>query len=199
MMKKGSNWFSRDERKFKKARQLLPPCIDQAGGVWADLGCGEGIFTAVLYEQIGPFSEIYAVDKNQRALNTLKHNFHKTYPEAYIHLVHGNFTEPLSLPPLDGFVIANALHFVKSDQKAHVLGNLSTKLKTNGKIVVIEYNTNLGNFAVPFPFNEDQFLKLAMQLNLRRPQIVAKAPSTFLMEMYAGTALAPQDPSHPEI
>jgi ubiquinone/menaquinone biosynthesis C-methylase UbiE len=178
---------------------LLPPCIDQASGVWADLGCGEGIFTAILYEQIGPSSEIYAVDKDRRALNSLKYNFRSSYPEARIHLLHADFTEPLSLPLLDGFVLANTLHFVKDQQKARILGNLSTKLKPNGKIIVIEYNTNRGNFAVPFPLNQDQFIKLAKRLNLRKPQIVAKAPSSFLGEMYAGTAFAPRIHSDPKI
>jgi ubiquinone/menaquinone biosynthesis C-methylase UbiE len=186
-----SAWHQREARKFKKAQQLLSPCIDEVGGIWADFGCGEGIFTAVLYEQIGPSSQIYAVDKNQRVLNRLKQNFHETYPEAKIHILHANFIQPLSLPTLDGFVLANALHFVKDDEKAIVLEHVSTYLKPHGKVVVIEYNTNRGNFAVPFPLSEDQFLQLAMQLHFRNPRIIARAPSSFLGEMYAGMAFVP--------
>jgi ubiquinone/menaquinone biosynthesis C-methylase UbiE len=170
---------------------LLSPCIEEVGGVWADLGSGEGIFTAVLYEQIGPSSQIYAVDKNQRALKKLKHNFHETYPEAKIHILHANFTEPLSLPSLDGLIMANALHFVKNHQKGRILADLSTTLKPNGKIILVEYNSSRGNCAVPFPLNEDQFIQLARRLHFRRPQIVARAPSSFLGEMYAGMAFAP--------
>jgi len=188
-----NNWHQRDARKFKKALQLLSPCVDEVGGVWADLGCGEGIFTAVLYEQIGPSSEIYAIDKNKNALDTLNQNFLKTFPDACIHLLHADFTKPLLLPPLDGIVLANALHFVPNNQKASVLDDLLMKLKSNGKIIVIEYNTNNGNPAVPFPFNEDQFIHLARQLYLRSPRIVTKVPSSFLGEMYAGIALAPKN------
>ena len=184
-------WHHRDERKFNKARQLLSPCIDEVGGAWADLGCGEGIFTAVLYEQIGPYSEIYTVDKDQRALNALKQNFLKTYPDAHIHILHADLTKPLLLPPLDGIVLANALHFIPNNQKASVLDDLSMKLKSKGKMIVVEYNANISNPAVPFPLNEEQFLQLARQLHLRKPQIVTKVPSSFLKEMYAGTALAP--------
>lgn len=190
-MKTGNNWFFRDERKFKKAQQLLYPCIFERGGVWADLGCGEGIFTAALYEQIRPEGEIYAVDKNRKALSTLEHNFRITYPEASLHLLHADFKEPLSIPPLDGFLMANALHFVKDDQKAHVLEDLSKKLKPAGKIIIVEYNTHRSNFAVPFPLNEDRFLELATQVHLQNPRIMAKVPSSFLGEMYAGTALTP--------
>jgi ubiquinone/menaquinone biosynthesis C-methylase UbiE len=194
MSLQSSSWHERDARKFKKARQLLSPCVDEVGGVWADFGCGEGIFTAVLYEQIGQASQIYAIDKNRRALNKLKHNFQETYPQANIQLLHANFTSPLSLPALDGFVLANALHFVKNDQKASILGQLSTNLKSEGLVIFVEYNTNRGNLAVPFPVNEEQFLALAKQVGLQWPRIVVKVPSSFMGEMYAGTALAPQAP-----
>jgi ubiquinone/menaquinone biosynthesis C-methylase UbiE len=178
---------------------LLLPCIDEVGGIWADLGCGEGLFTAILYRLLGRNSEIFAVDKNARALRTLERNFQETCPEARLHLLQADFTQVLSLPPLDGFILANALHFVKNRQKDIVLERLSTYLKPSGKVIVIEYNTNRGNFAVPFPFDEDQFILLANRLNLRKPQIVARAPSSFLGEMYAGTALAPWDPYHTKL
>jgi ubiquinone/menaquinone biosynthesis C-methylase UbiE len=184
-------WLTRDKRKFRKAQQLLSPCIFERGGVWADIGCGEGIFTAVLYEQIGPEGKIYAVDKNRKALSKLEYNFREIYPKASIYLLHADFKEPLSIPPLDGLLMANALHFVKDDQKARVLEGLSKKLKPAGKIILIEYNTSRSNFAVPFPLNEDRFLELAAYVNLQNPQIVARLPSSFLREMYAGTALAP--------
>ncbi len=190
-MKIGNNWFLREKRKFKKAQQLLSPCIDEVGGVWADLGCGEGIFTAILYRLLGRNSEIFAVDKNARALRTLERNFQETYPEAKLHLLHADFTQVLSLPPLDGLILANALHFLKNDQKERVLEDLSARLIDNGKIVIVEYNTDRGNSAVPFPLSADDFLKLAIQLRFRKPMIVIKVPSTFLGEMYAGTALAP--------
>jgi ubiquinone/menaquinone biosynthesis C-methylase UbiE len=190
-MKTDSNWYIRDQRKFKKAQQLLIPRIIEKGGVWADFGCGEGIFTAVLYEQIGPSGQIYAVDKNRSVLNRLKQNFHETYPEAKIHILHANFIEPLSLPALDGFILANALHFIKDERKVQVLGNLVKKLKSGGKIIVVEYNSNHGNFAVPFPISEDRFIELAITLNLHRPQIVKKVPSSFMGEMYTGIATAP--------
>ena len=96
-MKTETGWLSRDRQKFKKAQQLLSPCIFEIGGVWADVGCGEGIFTAVLYEQTGPKGEIYAVDKNREALSTLEYNFQETYPEASLHLLHADFKEPLSI------------------------------------------------------------------------------------------------------
>ena len=124
-------------------------------------------------------------------MRKLNHNFWITYPDASLHLLHADFKEPLSIPPLDGLLMANALHFVKDGQKARVLEDLSKKLKPAGKIIIIEYNTSRSNYAVPFPLNEDKFLELALQVRLQKPQIVSKAPSSFLGEMYAGIALAP--------
>jgi ubiquinone/menaquinone biosynthesis C-methylase UbiE len=190
-MEKENCWFFQDKRKFKKAKRLLSPCFSERGGTWADFGCGEGIFTAVLYELLGPKCKIYAVDKNQRALNKLKHNFLNAFPHALIQIDCADFTTPLSLPPLDGFILANALHFIQDNQKEVVLAGLSRLLKPEGIIIIIEYNTNRSNYAVPFPIPEGEFLKLADQINLQNAHIVTRVPSSFLGEMYAGMAIAP--------
>jgi ubiquinone/menaquinone biosynthesis C-methylase UbiE len=95
-----------------------------------------------------------------------------------------DFTEPLSLPLLDGLLLANSLHFVI--EKQAVLGALVKLLKPGGRLVVVEYNTNQGNYAVPYPLDEHGFLRLAGAVGLEGAEIVARAPSTFLGEMYTG-------------
>jgi hypothetical protein len=55
--------------------------------------------------------------------------------------------------------------------------------------MVVEYNTRRGNAAVPYPLDEWGFLALAEEAGLRQAGIVARIPSTFLGEMYAGMAL----------
>ena len=186
-----NSWHQREARKFKKAYQLLPPCIHETGGVWADIGCGEGIFTAILYELLGQKSVIYAIDKNARALRALERNFNMTCPEANLHPIQADFTHALSIPPLDGLVLANALHFIPDKQKVDVIKNLAENLKPDGKLILIEYNSRFGNLAVPFPLSQEQFLELAQELQLRNPQIVARAPSSFMGEMYAAIANSP--------
>ena len=56
-------------------------------------------------------------------------------------------------------------------------------------MVVVEYNTNRGNSAVPHPLDETQFLKLMAEIGLGQARIAARAPSTFLGEMYTGVAV----------
>jgi ubiquinone/menaquinone biosynthesis C-methylase UbiE len=189
-MRSENVWFQRDKRKFQKANLLLSPCITEHGGVWADFGCGEGIFTAILFQSLGPECEIHAIDKNQHALARLKRNFQGSFPEAHISICHADFTDPLPLPALDGFIVANALHFIPDDQKEQVLAAFCGLLKPGGKIIVVEYNARRGNYAVPFPLHEDEFFNLASRLQLHNPHIATNVPSSFMGEMYTGIAFA---------
>jgi ubiquinone/menaquinone biosynthesis C-methylase UbiE len=177
-------WLEREARRIDKARTLLQPAVKGAGGTWADLGCGEGVFTYLLLTLLQPGSEIYTVDKNRSALQRLQDHIAESIPDASIHPLRADFTRPLSLPPLDGMVLANTLHFVR--HKAPLLEQLARLLKPGGRLIVVEYNTNRGNWAVPHPIDETGFLELAQEVGLRQNQIVAKAPSTFLGEMYTG-------------
>jgi ubiquinone/menaquinone biosynthesis C-methylase UbiE len=183
-----SIWARREGRRIEKARTLLRPGIKDTGGAWADVGCGDGIFTAALHTLLQPGSEIYAVDRNRRALKVLMQNFAEGYPEASIQPILADFTHSLSLPPLDGLVMANSLHFVK--HKRPVLIRLVDLLKPEGRLIVVEYNATRGNLAVPYPLDEAGFLALAREVGLREVRILAKIPSSFLGEMYAGMGLA---------
>ncbi|MFQ5855445.1 MAG: class I SAM-dependent methyltransferase [Anaerolineae bacterium] len=183
-----STWAEREARRIRKARTLLRPGVEDAGGTWADLGCGNGIFTSALHSLLRPGSEIYAIDKRRPALQSLTRNFAESYPEASVYPILADFTRPLSLSPLDGLIMANSLHFVR--QKKPVLAQIAGLLKPGGRLIVVEYNTARGNFAVPYPLDEAGFLALAAEVGLREARIIAKIPSAFLGEMYAGMGLA---------
>jgi SAM-dependent methyltransferase len=170
--------------RIEKARTLLRPGIPGPGGLWADLGCGDGIFTAALHSLIQPGGAVYAVDKSRGVLDRLARNLGHDAPDALVRPVQADFTRPLSLPALDGVVMANALHFVR--QKVPVVRQIAGFLKPGGRIIVIEYNTSRGNSWVPHPLDEDGFLALAREVGLRDPRILIKIPSTFSGEMYSG-------------
>jgi len=186
-----NSWLEQNRRKLEKPRQLLPPCIPTPGGIWADIGCGEGIFTAVLYELVRPDCEIYAVDKNRRSLQKLLNNFADLYPEANVMTLQQDFRQSLDLPALDGFIMANALHFIQDDLKSKVLNRLVKLLKPGGRAIIIEYNAPRGNFAVPHPLDEKEFVELASEIGVVDVHIAAKVPSSFMGEMYVGVGIAP--------
>lgn len=125
--------------------------------------------------------------KNRYSLKNLVRNMTESYPEASVHPVLADFTHSLLLPPLDGIVLANSLHFFK--RKKLVLTRLISLLRPGGRLVVVEYNTGRSNYAVPYPLDEAQFLTLARKIGLCETRIVARAPSSFLGEMYTGMGL----------
>ncbi len=165
---------------------LLRPAVEDAGGAWADLGCGDGIFTYLLATCLKAGSHLYAVDKEAYQLKSLQRNLSSLDLEVSLEPRLADFTQPLTLPPLDGLVMANSLHFNR--RKERVLRQLVTLLEPGGRLVLVEYNTNRGNAAVPFPLDEREFLQLAPRIGLRKARILARAPSTFLGEMYTGVA-----------
>jgi len=183
-----TTWAEREARRITKACILLRPGVEGQAGTWADLGCGDGIFTAALVTLLEPGSTVYAVDKNPRALDALVRNFAGSYPEATPQPMLADFTHPLTLPPLDGLLMANSLHFIR--YKHSVLAQLVPQLKPGGRLILVEYNTRKGNFAVPHHLDEAGFLTLAVEVGLRQACILARIPSTFLGEMYAGLGLA---------
>ena len=183
-----SHWPN--NRRLKKARLLLRPAVEEeAGGVWADLGCGDGVFTYLLATFLQAGSCLYAIDKEPYPLKGLARNLSSLNLEVSVEPRLADFTQPLNLPPLDGLVMANSLHFVR--QKAPVLRRLVGLLKPGGRLILVEYNTNRRNAAVPYPLDEAEFLELAAKVGLQGAKIVTRAPSTFLGEMYTGVALLP--------
>ena len=163
---------------------LLKPAGLQPGGTWADLGAGSGAFTFALRELIGPTAAIHAVDKDRIRLNDLEQGYRTRFGDSQnLSLVVGDFMRALNLPPLDGVVMANSLHFFKDKEK--VLRHVSTFLKSNGSLLLVEYNVDSGNMWVPYPLTFESYRKLAPQAGFTEPQLLAKAPSSFLRGFYS--------------
>ena len=163
---------------------LLSPASLDKGGSWADLGAGSGAFTFALRELIGPMATIYAIDKDRNSLNSLKSEYRVRFAsDENLHLQVEDFSRTSNLPPLDGILVANSLHYFKDRVK--VLQHIKSFLKPNGKLIVIEYNVDSGNLWVPYPFSFGTFGKLAAQAGFAEPQLLAKNPSSFLREFYS--------------
>lgn len=181
-----------NNRRLRKAHTLLRPAIEaEVAGVWADLGCGDGAFTYWLATFLPAGSRLYAVDKAAHQLRSLQRNFATLELNVSVEPRLADFTQPLTLPPLNGLVMANSFHFVRPKEPA--LRQVASLLKPGGRLVLVEYNTNRGNSAVPYPLDETAFLELVARVGLAEARIVARAPSTFLGEMYTGVASFPAE------
>ncbi len=163
---------------------LLRPANLPPGGIWADLGAGAGAFTLALRELAGPQVEIYAVDRDRGSLTGLKRNWLQLFGESpHLHVIHADFTRPLGLPPLDGIIMANSLHFFKDKEK--MLRHVGLFLKPGGSLLLVEYNVDSGNLWVPHPLSFKTWHSLAPRAGFDEPRLLALRPSSFLREFYS--------------
>ena len=167
---------------------LLRPANLSPGGIWADFGAGSGAFTLALRELVGPHAEIYAIDKDQRVLKELEKSHREKFSTSQnVHSVRADFNGVLSLPPLDGIVMANSLHYFKDKEK--VLRHVRSFLKMNGMLLLVEYNVDSGNMWVPYPLSFETYRALAPRAGFSEPTLLGTAPSRFLQGFYsAGTS-----------
>jgi len=166
---------------------LLRPANLPPGGLWADFGAGSGAFTLALRELIGPAAMIYALDKDLPRLDELEHAWHARFGDvSQLRLLPGDFTRTLALPPLDGVLMANSLHFFK--EKHSVLRHVHSCLKPGGALLLVEYNVDTGNTWVPYPFSFQTWQKLAPQAGFGELRLLATRPSGFLRGFYSALA-----------
>lgn len=166
---------------------LLRHGIKETGGVWADLGSGAGAFTLALAELIGAGSEIYSVDRDANVLKQQAAAMGSRFPAVKIHYRNADFTKPLNLPPLDGIVMANSLHFHR--QKDAILQQVRACLKPGGRLLLVEYNTDSGNTWVPYPLSFRTWAGLAQQNGFAETRLLFTRPSRFLGEIYSAVSL----------
>ncbi len=172
---------------------LLRPGVPAAARVWADFGAGQGAFTLALADLLGPGGVVYAVDRDAGALRSLAREAARRFPGVTLHTLTVDFTRPLppELPPLDGAVMANALHFVPDAGKLAVVRRLAGRLKPGGRLLLVEYNAERGNMWVPHPLTYARWEALAAQAGLAHTRLLATRPSSFLKEFFAAESVVP--------
>ena len=168
----------------EEAVALIGAAVTDVGGTWADLGAGTGTFARALASLIGPSGVVYAVDRDAHALRTLGRAPHDA-ASAAIRTVVDDFTEAVELPPLDGVVLANALHFVPYADQARVLRQVALYLAQRGPIIVVEYERRVANPYVPFPIALDALGVLARKCELGMPRLLATRPSRYRGSIYS--------------
>lgn len=162
-------------------------------GVWADIGSGSGAFTLALADLLGSEGKIYSIDRDAGALREQERTLRSRFPDVSVDIIIADYTRelPVSLPPLDGIVIANALHFQRDRDKPDVLRQLRGYLKPGGQFIVVEYNTDRGNHWVPHPLSYKRWELLADDAGFASTQLLAARPSRFLGEMYSAVSSNP--------
>jgi len=170
----------------EEAKELIAGAIPRSSRRWADLGAGTGTFTRALSELLGPEARVYAVDRDRHALGAIEPD--GTARTAQVVTVHADFTRHLALDdvggePLDGALMANALHFVE-DQES-VLRRVIALLRLAGRVVVVEYDRRAPSRWVPYPIPPERLGLLAARTGLRAPTVVKRRPSLYGGTLYA--------------
>lgn len=167
--------------------RLILKAIKPGKQVWADLGSGEGAFTLALRDVVGQEVEIFSIDKNAGSLRKQKEAFDQQFPGTNIHYISSDFTKHLDLPPLDGILAANSLHFV--EDRVGILKQLKQYLKSKGKLLIVEYNVDHGNLWVPHPFFFETFKTICHESGFKPPELLATEPSRFLKAIYSAVSI----------
>jgi len=157
------------------------------GGVWADLGSGEGAFTLALADLLGEDGRIHSIERDAAALTTQRDAIAKRFPRVAVEFLRADFTKPLDLPPLDGIVMANSLHFYRD--KEELVRRLVGHLKGDGRFVLIEYDADRGNMWVPHPISFATWEQVAPRAGLTGTRLLAKVPSRFLGAIYSALSV----------
>lgn len=154
---------------FDRARFDAP-----APSTWADLGCGEGTFTLALAERLAPGSTIHAVDRDRGAVKSLPATASGVRIAGYV----SDFTGSWPFEPgLDGILMANSLHFVESQRE--FLRRCETALAVLGRLLIVEYDTDIANPWVPYPVSLALLSRLAATAGFPRVQKLGSRRSRY--------------------
>lgn len=144
---------------------------------WADLGCGSGTFTLALADLLAAGSKIIGIDNSMQNLPKSVNNVEIRFQKADFE------NDELLLPPLDGIMMANSLHYVKD--KISFIRKIEQSLKTQKVFLIVEYNTLKPNHWVPYPISFSNLVELFSGLNYLRIDKLAEVKSNYGGAMYS--------------
>lgn len=168
---------------LQDAIQLIK--VDYSAGIWADLGCGGGLFTYALANLLPAGSTIYAIDHEPVRLTARANPAQQQIIPLQL-----DFTrEALPVKDLQGILMANSLHYVKD--KPVLVRQLAKHLATGAQWVFVEYDTDAANPWVPYPIRRKALQKLLTDAGFQQITFLGERPSVYRAGgMYAITAKA---------
>ena len=159
---------------LKDARDLLrlPEIQGDVPQVWADLGCGAGLFTNALADMLAYGSKIYAVDRNISVFKADRHD------GVVFEKVKADFiSESLNLVNLDGILMANSFHFVS--RKIEFIDKVCKYFSRREAFLIVEYDTDESNPWVPYPMSFHSLRKFFWSIGFAVVEKIHELPSRY--------------------
>jgi len=150
---------------------------------WCDLGSGRGTFTVALAQLLAPGSTIYAVDFDQRALEGIPDQHNGVEIRK---IVRDLQSSNLSLPSVNGILMANTLHFFQEQ-----LIFLKRLRSVADRFLIVEYERSKPNRWGPHPVGFERLRQLFTESGLERVVKLTTRPSRFGGTMYSALAERP--------
>jgi len=176
------------------AASLIQSAVVPGAATWADLGAGTGTFTLALASLLGENGRIIALDRDASALAELRRAVRDSGLEKRVVLQRADLLQPLNLPPLDGVLLANALHFVHTRDQRSILSHIVALLRPFGRLLVVDYDGRAANQWVPFPISSGRLAEILTELGVAAPTVVGSIPSRYGGNIYAALALTSAAP-----
>jgi len=148
--------------------------------IWADLGCGTGVFTLALANLLPSKSIIHAVDKKNYSLpnNAGRNN------DVVISLHQADFVrDDLKFKDLDGILMANSIHYVRN--KLTFIDRMEKLLRPGGIFLIVEYNRVIPSPWVPFPMTYEKARSLFEKKGSGSIEKLNEMPSRYGGKIYS--------------
>lgn len=158
---------------LRDAIELIRFDVGKTPAKWADLGCGGGLFSRALAHLLVPGSTVFAIDRTAPA-------FDFSGDEKGIELKKQTadfIDDEWGFSPLDGILMANSFHYVK--EKASFIHKLTAYLKPDGRLLFVEYDTDVSNAWVPYPVRVEGLRLLLAKSGFSFNQKLHERPSAY--------------------
>lgn len=156
-------------------------------GEWADLGSGTGAFTLALAALLEPGGSILSIDWDGHALASQASLLSARFPRTPVRYLRTDLTSDLAIEPVDGMVMANALHFLRDRDR--FLPRLASCIRPGGRFVLVEYDSDRGNPWVPHPLSWKTWRRTAQRAGFSDTRLIGRVPSRFLGSIYASLSV----------
>ena len=151
--------------------------------IWADLGCGNGLFTHALAGLLQPGSLVMGIDKRPSFDPSILSN------GTELKVIKADFeNDKLPFEAVNGIMMANSFHYVSNKEK--FIEKLSRQYKNIPAFILVEYETRLANEWVPYPIDFLTLEQLFKAPGFSRIEQIGKHPSVYSNGiMYAALAI----------